>query len=132
MQHCDSTCDHCAREFWAWWKDRAFAGRYREGRSGPASFDGESITSREKDKREMKTIDAETSKDEAMEGAEEAFSALVGAIDDKNDALSDIENSAQNVVDPDDFEDVDDLKGVISDMNAALHSIMGVASKAQQ
>lgn len=51
MQHCDSTCDHCAREFFAWWRARAYAGRRREGRSGAASFDAESVTSRHKDLR---------------------------------------------------------------------------------
>jgi uncharacterized protein YuzB (UPF0349 family) len=48
VQYCDSTCSFCAREFFAWWRARAFAGRYRVGRSGGASFDAEAKTSREK------------------------------------------------------------------------------------
>ena len=47
MQHCDSTCTHCAREFWAWWKSRAFCqGRLLpNARSGPGIFDFEAAKS---------------------------------------------------------------------------------------
>jgi hypothetical protein len=33
MQHCDSTCSHCAREFFRWWRHRINAMRAREGKS---------------------------------------------------------------------------------------------------
>jgi hypothetical protein len=36
LQHCDSTCTHCAQEFWLWLKHRT---RSRPGgRSGPGDF----------------------------------------------------------------------------------------------
>lgn len=45
MQHCDSTCAHCAREFFAWWKARVHASERRDGRSGAGSFAAAAATS---------------------------------------------------------------------------------------
>jgi len=46
MQHCDSTCWHCARHFFTWWKGRTYAAV--SGRSGAGDFQAETLTSRSK------------------------------------------------------------------------------------
>jgi hypothetical protein len=38
MQHCDSTCSWCAREWFRWWRQRAQLNEKRSGRSGPGHF----------------------------------------------------------------------------------------------
>lgn len=39
MQHCDSTCFHCAQTFFLWWKQRVKnQDRVAGGRSGDGSF----------------------------------------------------------------------------------------------
>lgn len=38
MQACDSTCAHCAREFFEWRKRRVRAQDAVTGRSGPGNF----------------------------------------------------------------------------------------------
>lgn len=45
MQHCDSTCSWCAREFWDWWKGRLRAQDRQHGRSGAGSFNQAAVTS---------------------------------------------------------------------------------------
>lgn len=46
MQHCDSTCHFCAREFWLWLAARNR--RPKKSRSGPGDFYAEAIVSRER------------------------------------------------------------------------------------
>jgi hypothetical protein len=45
MQHCDSTCPWCAREFWEWWKRRVKSQDRESGRSGDGSFNDAAATS---------------------------------------------------------------------------------------
>jgi hypothetical protein len=45
-QHCDSTCHHCAAEFWRWLAARNR--RPKTGRSGPGDFYQEAVVSRER------------------------------------------------------------------------------------
>lgn len=45
MQHCDSTCSHCFREFVAWRKARVRAQDATSGRSGLGNFNRAAATS---------------------------------------------------------------------------------------
>jgi hypothetical protein len=46
LQACDSTCHHCASNFWAWWKARNFSQSMTYGRSGGStSFAAAAATS---------------------------------------------------------------------------------------
>lgn len=45
MQHCDSTCSWCARDFFAWWKRRVKSQDAETGRSGAGSFNLAAATS---------------------------------------------------------------------------------------
>lgn len=45
MQHCDSTCSHCAKHFWTWVKSRMKSAEREAGRSGEGSFADAAATS---------------------------------------------------------------------------------------
>lgn len=45
IQHCDSTCSWCAREFFAWWHRRVRAQDGGNGRSGAGNFNAAAATS---------------------------------------------------------------------------------------
>lgn len=49
MQHCDSTCFHCAQTFFLWWRRRVeqfdSPRGQRATRSGPGSFNAAAATS---------------------------------------------------------------------------------------
>jgi hypothetical protein len=45
MQVCDATCQHCARHFFAWLKNRMYSAQRESGRSGDGSFANAAATS---------------------------------------------------------------------------------------
>ena len=54
------------------------------------------------------------------------------AVDENNEIFAEIETIARDTIGPDDFEDVDDLRTAISDLDAALVRIHDKAREAQR